>query len=390
MKKEVENVVEVEKSELNLDDVQKLKIRNLLNSVYDIQKLRIATGNRIVQSFNIQMGQMPSTKQEDMEDEAKSMISQLKEEYKRIADAYLNRSFIIVTREGKNKVNKEMKVAANLSIEKVISQVKSTVEDETKQSVLIKNKLDYKLVETYISLLDAEESTTKILQKEVEKHPLWDAFFKDVNGCGPLMAAVCIGYLDVNVARHVSSFWKYCGLDTVDVVKDDGTVVNEGRAAKHAKFTEVQYIDKDGNTQTKHGLGYNPVVKTKLVGVLGSCLLKAGLRTVKDEKGKPVLDSNGNKQQTANGYAKIYLDYLNRLNNRADSDKLTPAHKHAMANRYMIKQFLRDLWVTWREMAGYEVSEPYEVEKLGYKPHLYNEYHDRVAKKTHEEHLKRA
>ena len=262
MKKEVENVVEVEKSELNLDDVQKLKIRNLLNSVYDIQKLRIATGNRIVQSFNIQMGQMPSTKQEDMEDEAKSMISQLKEEYKRIADAYLNRSFIIVTREGKNKVNKEMKVAANLSIEKVISQVKSTVEDETKQSVLIKNKLDYKLVETYISLLDAEESTTKILQKEVEKHPLWDAFFKDVNGCGPLMAAVCIGYLDVNVARHVSSFWKYCGLDTVDVVKDDGTVVNEGRAAKHAKFTEIQYIDKDGNTQTKHGLGYNPVVKT--------------------------------------------------------------------------------------------------------------------------------
>lgn len=390
MKKEVENVVEVEKSELNLDDVQKLKIRNLLNSVYDIQKLRIATGNRIVQSFNIQMGQMPSTKQEDMEDEAKSMISQLKEEYKRIADAYLNRSFIIVTREGKNKVNKEMKVAANLSIEKVISQVKSTVEDETKQSVLIKNKLDYKLVETYISLLDAEESTTKILQKEVEKHPLWDAFFKDVNGCGPLMAAVCIGYLDVNVARHVSSFWKYCGLDTVDVVKDDGTVVNEGRAAKHAKFTEVQYIDKDGNTQTKHGLGYNPVVKTKLVGVLGSCLLKAGLRTVKDEKGKPVLDANGNKQQTANGYAKIYLDYLNRLNNRADSDKLTPAHKHAMANRYMIKQFIRDLWVTWREMAGYEVSEPYEVEKLGYKPHLYNEYHDRVAKKTHEEHLKRA
>lgn len=390
MKKEVENVVEVEKSELNLDDVQKLKIRNLLNSVYDIQKLRIATGNRIVQSFNIQMGQMPSTKQEDMEDEAKSMISQLKEEYKRIADAYLNRSFIIVTREGKNKVNKEMKVAANLSIEKVISQVKSTVEDDTKQSVLIKNKLDYKLVETYISLLDAEESTTKILQKEVEKHPLWDAFFKDVNGCGPLMAAVCIGYLDVNVARHVSSFWKYCGLDTVDVVKDDGTVVNEGRAAKHAKFTEVQYIDKDGNTQTKHGLGYNPVVKTKLVGVLGSCLLKAGLRTVKDEKGKPVLDANGNKQQTANGYAKIYLDYLNRLNNRADSDKLTPAHKHAMANRYMIKQFLRDLWVTWREMAGYEVSEPYEVEKLGYKPHLYNEYHDRVAKRTHEEHLKRA
>jgi hypothetical protein len=119
------------------------------------------------------------------------------------------------------------------------------------------------------------------------------------------------------------------------------------------------------------------------VGVLGSCLLKAGLRSIKDDKGNPVLDENGNKQYiTSSKYAQCYVDYLHRLNNRADKDTLTDAHKHSMANRYMIKMFIRDLWVTWREYENYEVSEPYEVAKLGYKPHKYNEYHERVAKET--------
>ena len=34
-------------------DIQKEKIRNLVSSYYDMQKLRIQTGNRIVASFNI-------------------------------------------------------------------------------------------------------------------------------------------------------------------------------------------------------------------------------------------------------------------------------------------------------------------------------------------------
>ena len=50
-----------------------------------------------------------------------------------------------------------------------------------------------------------------------------------------------------------------------------------------------------------------------------------------------------------------------------------------MSVRYMVKQFLRDMWVTWRTLEGYTISEPYEVAKLGNNPHKYNEYHERVA-----------
>lgn len=393
-------------------DIQKEKIRNLVSSVYDIQKLRIATGNRIVQSFNIQMGQEPQTKQEDLNEETTKLIEQLRSEYKRITDAYVDKQYsplsdeapkrgrkkkantadgktkILKTEVDKNKlpdgVEKQqinvITLAKNASIDSVI---KSMTTDENAGINMIKSKLDYELIGTYVDLLDTEERTTRILSKEVEKHPMWDKFFADVKGCGPLMAAVCIAYLDINKARHVSSFWKYTGLDTVDVVKEDGSIVNEGRAAKHAKFNEIEYIDKDGNTKTKHGLGYNPVLKTKLVGVLGSCLLKAGLRTVKDDEGKPILDDAGNKQQVASSkYVECYLDYLHRLQVRSDSEELTAAHKHSMANRYMIKMFLRDLWVTWRAYEGYEVSRPYEVEKLGNKPHKFNEYHERMAEQT--------
>lgn len=396
-------------------DIQKEKIRNLVSSVYDIQKLRIATGNRIVQSFNIQMGQEPQTKQEDLEEETAKLIETLRSEYKRITDAYVDKQYseVVTSGEskdkrknsysttktsGKTKITKtevdkdklpkgvdkeEIKVVTLSKNASIDSVIKAMTTDENAGINMIKSKLDYELIGTYVDLLDTEERTLKILSKEVEKHPMWDKFFKDVKGCGPLMAAVCLAYFDVNKARHAASFWKYAGLDTVDVVKEDGTIVNEGRAAKHAKFTEIEYKDKDGEVKTKHGLGYNPVLKTKLVGVLGSCLLKAGLRTVKDENGKAVFDENGNKQQTATSiYVQCYLDYMHRLNNRADSQDLTAAHKHAMANRYMIKMFIRDLWVTWRAYEGYEVSKPYEVEKLGYKPHKYNEYHDRIAEQT--------
>lgn len=364
----IENTKET--SQISMDD-QKIKIRNLIKGIYDIQKLRIATGNRIVQSFNIQMGQTPSTKQDDMEDEAQSMIKKLRTEYKRIADAYISKSYVVKVKKDGDTVEKEIKLGTNSGIEKIIRTMQK---DENAEIRLIKTKLDYELMGTYMGLVETEEQMVKIIEKEVKAHPLWDAFFKDVKGCGPLMSAVCIAYFDVHKARHASSFWKYAGLDTVDVERpkvlgydDKGKAitsetetehVREGRQRKHTETFE--YLTKDGEKATKKGLTYNPELKTKLCGVLGSCFLKS----------------------PGSYYEQIYRDYRNRLDNRVDIQGYTAAHKHAMANRYMIKQFVRDLWVCWRALEGYVVTEPYEVAYLGRAPHKYNEYHDRVAKQT--------
>ena len=376
--------------------LQKEKIRALVAGIYDIQKLRISAGNRIAQSFNIQMGQAPSTSQDEMDKEAKKLIDKLQEEYRLITDAYIDKQYTrdkkgrivsagrtSITREDKNgETVTVVKIKPNESVEKIIQRMNA---EKDGGIVNIKSKMDYELICSYMELCSSEERQTKVLEKEVQQHPLWDMFFKDVKGCGPLMSAVCIAYFDVDKARHVSSFWKYAGLDTFTYMTSDGKLVTEGRSKKHAKFTKCTYIDREtGEEKEKYGLGYNPVLKTKLCGVLADCMIKLGLEVEKDPRTKePILDANGEKIRTAKSkYVQAYLDYLCRINQRPDTKDYTAAHKHNMAKRYMIKQFVRDLWVVWRGAAGYEVSEPYEVAKLGNKPHKYNEAQCKAAAET--------
>ena len=43
------------------------------------------------------------------------------------------------------------------------------------------------------------------------------------------------------------------------------------------------------------------------------------------------------------------------------------AHRHKAANRKMIKEFLKDVYVAWRTIEGLPVREPYSEEYLGKK-----------------------
>lgn len=287
-------------------DIQKNRIRNLVNGVYDIQKLRISTGNRIVASLR------PETDTAN-EDEATSMVKLITDEYTRITDLYVSA------------------FSGRGSIEKSIAKLDPAPD-------LIKSRIDYELVQQYLRLVEAEDAMVKIVEREVKTHPMWDAFFKDVKGCGPLMSAVCIAYFDPHKARHASSFWRYAGLDVQPT--ESGEMRGVGRW-----YTEMRpYTDKDGDTKERKSLTYNPFLKTKLVGVLGSAFLRAR-------------DSY---------YGKVYYDYKNRMEQR---ENLSLIVRHRRATRYAVKMFLRDMWVVWRELEGLEVTEPYEVAKLGHKPH---------------------
>lgn len=287
-------------------DIQKNRIRNLVNGVYDIQKLRISTGNRIVASLR------PETDTAN-EDEATSMVKLITDEYTRITDLYVSA------------------FSGRGSIEKSIAKLDPAPD-------LIKSRIDYELVQQYLRLVEAENAMCKIVEREVKSHPMWDAFFAGVKGCGPLMSAVCIAYFDPYKARHASYFWRYAGLDVQPT--ESGEMRGVGRW-----YTEMRpYTDKDGDTKERKSLTYNPFLKTKLVGVLGSAFLRAR-------------DSY---------YGKVYYDYKNRMEQR---ENLSPIVRHRRATRYAVKMFLRDMWVVWRELEGLEVTEPYEVAKLGHKPH---------------------
>ena len=115
-----------------------------------------------------------------------------------------------------------------------------------------------------------------------------------------------------------------------------------GRFKEH--LVDREYTDKDGKQQLKKGITFNPFLKTKLVGVLGGCLMK-----------------------TKGEYKGVYDGYKHRLENHPKHAEKSKGHRHNMAVRYMIKIFVQDLWLKWREVAGLPITAPYSEAKLGLK-----------------------
>ena len=409
------------------------QIRVLGASYYDTQKLRISTGNRLIASYYTKMGFKPSDKKPDdekgQEGKTDSIASDLLDEVK-VIDDYMKKNNCRLPKaikslnsqkrvdnyvakndcteaeavlalhnhdiENKKAVKSWLKKNKGATTEAAIKELK--LEDYSDDITLIRDEADYRMVKSYSLLIDSEDMLIKQLETLVENHPLYDLFFRHVKGCGPKMSYVIIAYLNPYKAKYVSSFYMYAGLDTVQdktedgkmiywtkeehprkvaenigetdengepvytVLEDDSKYVGRVEPCEHGRrkgdIVDVEYIAKDGTVNTKKGITYNPILKTKLVGVLADCLIKAQ---------DPV-------------YANIYYDYKRRLQKNHRYDSYTDGHINNMAKRYMIKQFLRNLWVVWRSYEGLEIAEPFEVAKLGNKPHKFNEYHYNMAK----------
>ena len=292
---------------INLNEGCKMSnriIRVLVRGAYDIQKLRIQMGNRIVGNYKARLGIPPGTKEKDKL-EADKILKEIKSLFRKITDG-------IVTLD--NKVD----LGGN---------------------VLIADYTELCLVKEYLVFESQEEMHFKRIQEELENFPIWTQYLKHIRGVGPAMAGIIISEFNIEIAKHISSFWKFAGLD----VAEDG----KGRSRKEEHLVQKEYIDKTGETKTRLSITFNPLVKTKLTGVLAGVLIRLG-----NEK-----------------YVKVYHDYKHRLENHAVYKDTTKLHRHRMAVRYMMKIFLSDLWLAWRELEGLPITEPYAVAKLGMQPH---------------------
>lgn len=320
--------------------MDKYIIRDVLDALYDMQKLRIASGNRLYQIFK-DKSDADSTIKDEIE---KEKLKESGEED--VLDAKANE--ILKTVNSEYKELTAYMVDNNKTIASALKKI---------ETIKILTKTDYSMVKAYNLLLESEESYKKVLTDNIKDHPVFTGFLSQVKGCGPMMSANILAYLDPYKARHASSFRKYAGLDVVATKDKDGNPVldSEGNMVTHGRkmgdTEDYEYIDKNGNKAIKKGLTYNPKLKSKLIGVLASGMIKA-----KD----PV-------------YTKIYYDYKLRLENHPKHREKSAAHRNNMALRYMIQKFLSNLWVYWRTLEGLEVTLPYEVEKLGMRPHGFND-----------------
>jgi hypothetical protein len=388
-------------------------LRSLVRSSYDIQALRIQTGQRIVSNFKVKLGQAPSKPEAELGKEAKKILADLRVSYERITDGAKN-----------------------------FPKIK-----HFKADGIITDYTELCLIRQYFNLLKEEEEHFDQLGQVLTTFPLYVKFLSTVRGIGPALAGVILSEFDIkDYCKHgeygwrcaetdpgavhhkvyVSSLWKYAGMS----VMSDGL----GQSRRKEHMVDAFYRDGKGKVQTKKSIGYNPWLKTKLLGVLGGCILKAGMRWTPctDEQfaaapdymraGKLKKNELGVKVETKclleilSPYAKIYVNYRHRLEHHPKYRDLTPeevaklkadqkeeaaepepedvstlvaeddeeevvtvkaapgnkgrkGHRHAMANRYMIKMFLIDLYKVWRPLEKQPVYPPYSEAKLGLPPH---------------------
>ncbi len=321
-------------------------LRTIVRGAYDIQKLRIMMGNRIIAQFKAKLGQQPShTEEEDLDDESKSLLDDLRAEFKKLMDGV-----------------KKVKLAT------------------FKASPLISTFTEFSLLQNYLELEESEKRHFSNLAKILTEYPIYTQWLSNVSGIGPALAGVIISEIDITKATYPSSLWQYAGLG----VESDG----RGTSKRSEHLKDIAYTDKDGKPAVRKGILFNPFLKTKLMGVLSGSFLKSGMSVRKvqaiGKDGKPAFkkdgtpkmvtekDPKGNSipnREKCSPYALCYLDYRNRLQNHPNWKDKTKGHIHNASLRYMIKRFLVDLHMAWRAIAGLPVTTEYSVGKLGMTHH---------------------
>ena len=278
-------------------------LKTIVRGAYDIQKNRIQTGNRLVGNFKAKLGQAPSEKGDTIDKEGQQVLTNLRRSHKLLTEG-----------------------------------VASFPRQATfKGDEVISDYTELCLVDNYLELEAQEKSHFRRLGNILKGYPIYNEFLLGVTGVGPAMAGVMLSEIDITKAEYPSSLHKYAGLD----VASDG----QGRSRKKEHLEDSEYVDAEGEVKVKKGITFNPFLKTKLVGVLGSSFIK-------QSPDKCV-------------YRKIYDDYKHRLEHMDAHKEKSKGHRHNMAVRYMVKMFLVDLYNAWRRIEGLPVAPTYSEAKLG-------------------------
>jgi hypothetical protein len=296
-----------------MNEVRRQNLKTAVRGAYDIQKLRIQMGNRIVGNFKAKLGQQPGRPEDELDEDGKQILASLRAAFKKITDGV-----------------------------KTFPKQSTFTGDE-----VISDYTELCLIAQYIDLERYEDQHFRRLGSILNEYPIYTQWLEQVKGIGPAMAGVIISEIDISKARYPSSLWKYAGLD---VAGDGG-----GRSRKAEHLVRREFVNKAGEVKQRDSITFNPFLKTKLVGVLASSFLR-----VKDSP-----------------YADVYRDYKHRLESHVkyqdgqlDEEgkavKGLKGHRHNMAMRYMVKRFLVDLYKAWRTIEGLPVSPEYHEAKLGH------------------------
>ena len=329
-------------------ETPKETLKRTVHYFYDIQKTRIGFGNRALDPADYKIAVDKKTGKE---------------------------------KKVKKSVAKKAMDQALLDMAEALSGSKKLAEAEDKRDVidapLTLEEEDRQFLKRQSLILHGlEAATLRRIEALLCGNPVYEGFLRDIKGCGPTMSGVILAELTmcrtvlpevvaVGTRTELPSVgdFKYFRLDYEEKKKNkDGEEVTEHR--------QLTCFERDGQVwqdccptvsslwsyagmavdsatgkavRRKKGVksNWNSFLKTKMLGVLASCFIKA-----KPDK-----------------YRELYDNYKHRKTSEGWGS--SDAHRHNAASRYMMKMFLLDLWKFWRGLEGLPCPDSYAEAVLG-------------------------
>ena len=216
------------------------------------------------------------------------------------------------------------------------------------------------LKDTYVLLEKSkklENDYKKSMMRYVEMEPIYTEFLEKIKGIGAVLAANMIkefGYCEPST--HVSSLWKYCGLDVVSgqaVRKKKGVLLTFNPRCK-----TLSYLI--GDSFIKHRVQpYREIYdneKRRQWSLMEHAICENCGKTPythKTVKGKYMCKVKKGEDKTEFKFTKYY----------APQNKM---HCDLRSRRKMVKVFLEHYWIKARTLKGLEINKPYPFAKMGH------------------------
>lgn len=216
---------------------QQLIIRPMVRGLFDVQKLRIQCGNRIVANFKAKLGQEPSKPEEEMDAQGKAILADLRIRYKKITDGV-----------------------------KTFPRQTSFKGDE-----VISTYAELCLIAQYMSLEKAEDDGFHNLGNILKDFPIYTEFLEKIKGIGPTMAGVILSEFNIHKAKYPSSLIRFCFPAETTIMTPNGAIpiesVQEGQSVYDSTgaLTEVKETlchEYSGDLITLRTIGGLPITTT--------------------------------------------------------------------------------------------------------------------------------
>jgi len=246
-------------AEARLPAAHRTTIRQIVRGLYDLQKQRIASGNRVMAAYKVYLGQAPSLPEEaTMEPKEREVLEIIRTVAKRPTDVIAS-----MLLRATNPEEVTLSLTPSGTDEDDDTEVdEDTGDPETKDTKAVKLFLEM-LARQYLVTRKADTPLSRSKFKPLPLMPTWTHYMlaaqygdflamershvarlEDVlmgtaigqwlltiPGMGPMIAGVIISEIDIHEARYVSSIWKYAGLD----VGPDGR--GRGKHKEHLAMT---------------------------------------------------------------------------------------------------------------------------------------------------------